>query len=83
MTEPILKNEGTLDKYIGDAQMAFWNAPLDQEDHAIRSVLTAQEMLETLDRFNDEIEAEEIPAFGMGIGINTGRVVVGGRRRIC
>ena len=77
MTEPILKNEGTLDKYIGDAQMAFWNAPLDQEDHAIRSVLTAQEMLETLDRFNDEIEAEEIPAFGMGIGINTGRVVVG------
>ena len=77
MTEPILKNEGTLDKYIGDAQMAFWNAPLDQIDHAIRSVITAQEMLERLDRFNDEITAEGIPAFGMGIGINTGSVVVG------
>jgi adenylate cyclase len=77
MTEPILNNEGTLDKYIGDAQMAFWNAPLDQVDHAIRSVTTAQEMLERLDRFNDEITAEGIPAFGMGIGINTGSVVVG------
>lgn len=77
MTEPILNNDGTLDKYIGDAQMAFWNAPLDQEDHAKRSVITAQEMLERLDRFNDEITAEGIPAFGMGIGINSGKVVVG------
>ena len=77
MTLPIIDNEGTLDKYIGDAQMAFWNAPLDQFDHAIRSVTTAQSMLESLDRFNDEIINEGIPAFGMGIGINTGKVVVG------
>jgi adenylate cyclase len=77
MTTPILDNEGTLDKYIGDAQMAFWNAPLDQSDHAIRSLVAAQDMLEKLDRFNDEITNEGIPAFGMGIGINTGSVVVG------
>ena len=77
MTQPILDNNGTLDKYIGDAQMAFWNAPLDQWDHAMRSIITAQTMLETLDVFNDEITAEDIPAFGMGIGINTGTVVVG------
>ena len=77
MTTPILDNEGTLDKYIGDAQMAFWNAPLDQPDHAIRSLVAAQDMLEKLDRFNDEITNEGIPAFGMGIGINTGSVVVG------
>jgi adenylate cyclase len=77
MTQPILDNGGTLDKYIGDAQMAFWNAPLDDADHAYRSVSTAMQMLERLDEFNKEIAAEGIPAFGMGIGINTAPVVVG------
>jgi adenylate cyclase len=77
MTAKIIENEGTLDKYIGDAQMAFWNAPLDDAEHAIHAVKTALEMLDDLDRFNQEIEAEGIPAFGMGLGINTGTVVVG------
>jgi len=77
MTEKIIKNEGTLDKYIGDAQMAFWNAPLDNPKHARDAVKTALEMLDDLDKFNAEIEAEGVPAFGMGIGINTGSVVVG------
>jgi len=77
MTAKIIKNNGTLDKYIGDAQMAFWNAPLDDKDHALNAVKTALEMLGDLDGFNKEIVKEGIPPFGMGLGINTGSVVVG------
>jgi adenylate cyclase len=77
MTAKIIQNEGTLDKYIGDAQMAFWNAPLDDEMHAKHAVKTALEMLDDLASFNRLITAEGIPPFGMGLGINTGSVVVG------
>ena len=77
MTQKILENDGTLDKYIGDAQMAFWNAPLDDKEHAKKAVKTGLDMLNDLDRFNKEISAEGIPPFGMGLGINTGSVVVG------
>jgi len=77
MTKAILENDGTLDKYIGDAQMAFWNAPLDNPNHAKDAVKTALSMLKELDTFNSEIKNEGIPAFGMGLGINTGDVVVG------
>jgi adenylate cyclase len=77
MTAKIIENSGTLDKYIGDAQMAFWNAPLDDADHARNAVRTALQMMESLDEFNREIVAEGIPPFGMGLGINTGTVVVG------
>jgi adenylate cyclase len=77
MTKKIIDNEGTLDKYIGDAQMAFWNAPLDDSMHARHAVKTALEMLGDLANFNRQIQAEGIPAFGMGLGINTGDVVVG------
>jgi adenylate cyclase len=77
MTAKILQNEGTLDKYIGDAQMAFWNAPLDDPEHAKHAVKTALEMLGDLERFNEEVAKEGVPPFGMGLGINTGSVVVG------
>jgi len=77
MTRKIIDNEGTLDKYIGDAQMAFWNAPLDDKEHAKNAVRTALEMLDSLSAFNSEVTAEGIPPFGMGLGINTGVVVVG------
>jgi len=77
MTRRILENDGTLDKYIGDAQMAFWNAPLDETQHCKDAVKAALEMLGELDGFNQEISAEGVPPFGMGIGINTGVVVVG------
>jgi adenylate cyclase len=77
MTKKILENNGTLDKYIGDAQMAFWNAPLDEPNHAKKAVKTALEMLGSLDAFNQEISQEGVPAFGMGLGINTATVVVG------
>lgn len=77
MTQKILDNNGTLDKYIGDAQMAFWNAPLDDKDHAKHAVKTALEMLGDLDAFNREVAEEGVPPFGMGLGINSGSVVVG------
>lgn len=77
MTAKIIENNGTLDKYIGDAQMAFWNAPLDDPNHAKNALKTALKMLEDLDEFNREITREGVPAFGMGLGINTATVVVG------
>ncbi len=77
MTRTILETGGTLDKYIGDAQMAFWNAPLDETKHCKDAVKAALEMLGSLDGFNKSISEEGVPPFGMGIGINTGTVVVG------
>jgi adenylate cyclase len=77
MTAKIIENQGTLDKYIGDAQMAFWNAPLDDADHAKNAVRTGLQMMGSLDAFNAEVTAEGVPPFGMGLGINTDTVVVG------
>ena len=77
MTKAILENKGTLDKYIGDAQMAFWNAPVDNPKHALDAVKTAFQMLDALKEFNNEITGEGVPAVGMGLGINTDTVVVG------
>ena len=77
MTKAILENKGTLDKYIGDAQMAFWNAPVDNQQHAIDAVKTSFQMLKALEEFNNEVTKEGVPAFGMGLGINTDTVVVG------
>jgi adenylate cyclase len=77
VTRVILENEGTLDKYIGDATMSFWNAPLDNRKHAKDSVRAALEMLDAVKIFNDEISREGVPPFGLGIGCNTGIVVVG------
>jgi len=77
MTKEITESNGTLDKYIGDAQMAFWNAPLDDSQHAKNSVRTALKMLDSLNQFNREIKKEGVPPFGMGLGINTDSVVVG------
>ena len=77
MTAKIIENQGTLDKYIGDAQMAFWNAPLDDAEHAKNALRTGLAMMKDLDKFNEEIAKEGVPAFGMGLGINTDTVVVG------
>ena len=77
MTQEITASNGTLDKYIGDAQMAFWNAPLDDSQHAKNAVRTAIKMLHSLELFNKEIKKEGVPPFGMGMGINTDSVVVG------
>jgi class 3 adenylate cyclase len=62
MTEIVLKSGGTIDKYIGDCLMAFWNAPLDDEDHASHACQAAMEMLATVDPLNEELAGE----FGLG-----------------
>ena len=77
MTEIILKNEGTLDKYIGDAIMALWNAPLDVEDHPKKALYTGYQMLTKLKEINQFFMKKYGFRLNIGIGINTGDVVVG------
>lgn len=77
MTEVVQQNDGTIDKYIGDALMAFWNAPLDVEDYAYKSCKTALEMMDRLDDLNAELLAEGAPELHVGIGINAAKVSVG------
>ncbi|MEK7655478.1 MAG: adenylate/guanylate cyclase domain-containing protein [Patescibacteria group bacterium] len=77
MTEIVFANGGTLDKYIGDAVMAFWNAPLDQPDHAIRAATTAIEMQKKLADMNKEKIFPNGIELKIGVGINTGEMIVG------
>jgi adenylate cyclase len=83
MTKAIMANGGTIDKYIGDCVMAFWNAPLDDAAHADRACAAALAMLGELDRVNRDLAAEAAAAgrafqpIHIGIGVNTGECVVG------
>jgi adenylate cyclase len=77
MTAVIFRYGGTVDKFIGDAVMAFWNAPLNDPDHARHACLAAMEMQSALRRLGDEWEAEGLPRQYMRVGINTGLVSVG------
>jgi len=83
LTNAILDRKGTIDKYMGDAIMAFWNAPLDDKEHQINACEAALDMLEQVDALNEEREAEAqegghayIP-LNIGVGLNTGTCVVG------
>ncbi|HWX25666.1 MAG TPA: adenylate/guanylate cyclase domain-containing protein [Vicinamibacteria bacterium] len=75
MTDVIFKYEGTLDKYIGDAIMAVFGAPLDMADHQARAIRTALEMRDRLEEFNTE--RKEGPLIRIRMGINSGKVVAG------
>ena len=77
MSEDIRSNRGTLDKYIGDAVMAFWGAPVVLPDHASHAVATALKMLETANKLNAEFIARNWPELKIGIGLNTGEMRVG------
>ena len=77
MTDLVMRKEGTIDKYIGDALMAIWGAPLDIDNHAQLAVETAQEMEIELAKLNKELKADGLMELGVGIGINTGDAVVG------
>jgi len=77
LSKPILKNDGTLIKFIGDASLHIHGAPLDDPDHAYRAVQTALEMIEAVKGFNEELAVLGKPPVGMGAGVNTGEIVVG------
>lgn len=77
MSAVVARHGGTLDKYIGDAVMAFWGAPLDAPDHAARAVRAALDMAGELDGLNAELRHRGLPEVQMGIGLNTGLVCVG------
>ena len=77
MTQIILKNGGTIDKYMGDCIMAFWNAPLPCEDHETKAVITAREISQAADELIKQLEEKGLPRIDVGIGINTGTCIVG------
>lgn len=77
MTDIVLKNSGTLDKYIGDAIMALYNAPLDVKNHSGSAGQTAIEMMDRLKELNNNFRESGIPEINIGVGINTGDVIVG------
>jgi adenylate cyclase len=77
MTDLIFANKGTLDKYIGDAIVAFWGAPLDVEDHPYHAVKTAIAMVEALPPLNEKLKEQGYPELEHGMGMNTGDCSVG------
>ncbi len=77
MTDIVFEQGGTLDKYIGDAIMAFWGAPVDQPDHALRACRAALRFVEQLEVLKARWRAEGLPEVDIGVGINTGPMNVG------
>ncbi|MEM7289120.1 MAG: adenylate/guanylate cyclase domain-containing protein, partial [Pseudomonadota bacterium] len=84
LSQPILDRSGTIDKYMGDAIMAFWNAPFDLKDHALAASHAALDMEKDLKQLNEERKQENLESgdddfheINIGIGINTGLCVVG------
>ena len=74
---PVLKNDGTLIKFIGDASLHVHGAPLDDVNHAKTAVQTALEMIQAIEEFNKELVASGRPPVGMGAGVNTGETLIG------
>ena len=77
MTNTILDHEGTIDKYMGDCIMAFWNAPLEIDNHEQKAIKCAIQMDRTLKGLNDELIRDGLLPIHIGIGVNTGECVVG------
>ena len=77
MSEAVMQHKGLVDKYIGDAVMAFWGAPLQNERHAVQACESVLAMLQSLRTLNQKWEREGRPTFAIGVGVSTGDVVVG------
>jgi len=77
MTRIVFEEGGTLDKYIGDALMAFWGAPVDQPDHALRACRASIRFLDALNLLKQGWKEEELPDIDIGVGINSGPMIVG------
>ncbi|MBQ4858403.1 adenylate/guanylate cyclase domain-containing protein [Pseudoalteromonas sp. MMG007] len=76
-TEIIFKHSGTIDKYVGDMIMAFWNAPLKDDEHAKHGVEAAIAMIQGLNSINEAFLEKKLPTINIGIGLNTGDMNVG------
>ena len=77
MSKIVLKNGGTIDKYMGDCIMAFWNAPLECSNHAEMAVKTSIECAVETDKIKAEFKAKGLPDINIGSGVNTGICIVG------
>lgn len=77
MTDTLFEHKGTLDKYIGDAMVAYWGAPVELENHAYWAVKGAIQMIERLPPINEQFEKDGFPKLKHGIGLNTGECSVG------
>ena len=77
MTDVIIANGGTIDKFMGDCIMAFWNAPIENKKHREMAVKSSLEMTVALKELNMHLQAEGLPQINIGIGINTGNALVG------
>ncbi|MEY4099254.1 MAG: hypothetical protein RL300_425, partial [Pseudomonadota bacterium] len=77
MTHVIHHHRGTIDKYMGDAIMAFWGAPVEDPDHARHALLAAMEMVTKLDSLQDHFKSKGWPPIKIGVGLNTGDMTVG------
>jgi len=73
----VQKYEGMVDKYIGDAMMAIFNAPIDLEDHETKAIQCALEIQNNMIQLNKELTSEGLPSVAIGIGINSGEAVIG------
>ncbi len=77
MSNIVMQHQGMIDKYIGDALMAFYNAPVDVKDHAAAACRSSLQMLDELEELNKDFVKEGLPEIEIGIGLNTAEVVVG------
>ena len=77
MTDVIISNGGTIDKFMGDCIMAFWNAPIENNKHRDMAIKSAVEMQIVLKKLNSQLVTEGLPEINIGIGINTGEALVG------
>jgi len=77
MTKIVLANGGTVDKYMGDCIMAFWNAPLDCNNHAEMAVKTAIECADETEKLKQVFKQKGLPDINIGSGVNTGTCIVG------
>ena len=77
MSKIVMKNGGTIDKYMGDCIMAFWNAPLDCDNHAEMAVKTAIECAQETEEIKKEFKAKGLPEINIGSGVNSGTCIVG------
>ena len=77
MTKIVLKNGGTVDKYMGDCIMAFWNAPMDCDNHAEMAVRTSVECAIETEALKQSFKEKGLPEINIGSGVNTGTCIVG------